>query len=269
MTRHQTFHDLHQSGCFVMPNPWDTGTARLMANLGAKALATSSSAHAFTLGRLDMQVTRDEALAHAQTLVAATSLPVNGDFEAGFSHTPDGTADTIRLASEAGLSGCSIEDTNPDGTAYPFALAVEKIRAAASAARALNHPFILTARADGVMNGTYDLAEGIRRLQAFEQAGADLLYMPIPPGPTELAQVIAAVRKPVNALAAGPLQRCTVADLAAMGVRRISLGSQLARAAQTAVINATRAMLHDGHFQPFYANLPGAEIDALLPRKDN
>ncbi|MBC7477585.1 MAG: isocitrate lyase/phosphoenolpyruvate mutase family protein, partial [Pseudorhodobacter sp.] len=134
--------------------------------------------------------------------------------------------------------------------------------------RALNHPFILTARADGVMNGTYDLTEGIRRLQAFEAAGADLLYIPIPPGPAELLQIIAAVRKPINALAAGPLQRCTVAALAAMGVRRISLGSQLARGAQSAVVNASRAILTDGHFQPLYANLPGAEIDALLPRKD-
>lgn len=268
MTRHQTFYDLHQSGCFVMPNPWDIGTARIIASLGAKALATSSAAHAFPLGRSDMQVSRDEALAHAQTIVAATPLPVNGDFEAGFSDAPDGTADTIRLASEAGLSGCSIEDTNPDGSAYDFDLAVEKIRAAACAARSLNHPFILTARADGVMNGYYDLAEGIRRLQAFEQAGADLLYIPIPPGPAELKQIIAAVHKPINALAAGPLQRCTVAELAALGVRRISLGSQLARAAQTAVVNATRAMLTDGHFQPLYANLPGAEIDALLPRKD-
>ena len=264
MIRHPTFHDLHQSGCFVMPNPWDTGTARLMAALGAKALATSSAAHAFTLGRTDMQVTRDEALAHAQMIVAATNLPVNGDFEAGFSDTPDGTAETIRLASEVGLSGCSIEDTNPDGTAYDFDLAVEKIKAAAAAARALNHPFILTARADGVMNGFYDLAEGIRRLQAFASAGADLLYLPIPPGPSDLKHIIASVPKPINALAAGPLTNLTVAELAAIGVRRISLGSQLARAAQTAVVNATKAILQDGHFQPLQTNLPGGQIDALL-----
>lgn len=269
MTRHQTFHNLHQSGCFVMPNPWDTGTARVMASLGAKALATSSSAHAFTLGRSDMQVTRDEALAHAQMIVAATPLPVNGDFEAGFSDTPEGTAETIRLASDVGLSGCSIEDTNPNGTAYPFDLAVEKIKAAAAAARALNHPFILTARADGVMNGYYDLAEGIRRLHAFAAAGADVLYIPIPPGPAELRQIIASVPKPVNALAAGPLTRLTVAELAAIGVRRISLGSQLARAAQTAVVNAAKAMLSDGHFQPLLQNLPGDQIDGLLTQKDS
>lgn len=265
MTRHQTFHDLHQSGCFLMPNPWDIGTARLMAALGAKALATSSSAHAFTLGRLDMQVTRDEALTHAQMIVAATPLPVSGDFEAGFSDTPDGTAETIRLAAEVGLSGCSIEDTNPNGpSAYDFDLAVEKVRAAASAARALNQPFILCARADGVMNGFYDLAEGIRRLLAFQSAGADLLYLPIPPGLAELKQVLAAVQKPINALAAGPLTNLTVAELAAIGVRRISLGSQLARAAQSAVVTAAKAMLQDGSFLPLKTNLPGTQIDALL-----
>ena len=269
MKRHQTFHDLHQSGCFVMPNPWDIGTARVMASLGAKALATSSAAHAFTLGRTDMQVTRDEALAHAQMIVAATNLPVNGDFEAGFSDTPEGTADTIRLASEAGLSGCSIEDTNPNNTAYAYDLAVGKIRAAASAARALNHPFILTARADGVMNGYYDLTEGIRRLQAFAAAGADLLYIPIPPGPAELQRIIASVAKPVNALAAGPLTKLTVAELAALGVRRISLGSQIARAAQSAVVNAATAMLQHGHFLPLQSNLPGDQIDALLTQKDS
>ena len=196
MSRHQTFHDLHQQGCFVMPNPWDVGSARLMAGLGAKALATSSAAHAFTLGRLDGgTLSRDEALAHAEMIVGATNLPVNGDLENGFADDPDSVAETVRLAAEAGLSGCSIEDTIPTTgmPAYDFALAVERIKAAASAARALKHPFILCARADGVMQGSYDLAEGIRRLQAFEAAGADLLYIPIPPDMKELSQVIASV----------------------------------------------------------------------------
>ncbi len=267
--RHQAFHDLHQQGCFVMPNPWDRGSARMMAGLGAQALATSSAAHAFVLGRADMGgVSRDEALAHAADLVAATGLPVSGDFENGFADAPEDVAQTIRLAAEAGLSGCSIEDTvmaagNP---AYEFALAVDRIRAAASAARALGRPFVLCARADGVMNGSYDLAEGIRRLQAFEAAGADLLYLPVPPGPAELAQVVASVRKPVNALAAGPLRQMSVAALAAMGVRRISLGSMVARLTHAAIRDSVTAMLGEGSFAPLMGAAPGSEIDALLAK---
>jgi 2-methylisocitrate lyase-like PEP mutase family enzyme len=265
--RHQAFHDLHQQGCFVIPNPWDRGSARMMAALGAKALATSSAAHAFTLGRPDMGgVTRDEALAHAQDLIAATPLPVSGDFENGFGDAPQDVADTVRLAGEVGLSGISVEDTRmaPGTPAYPFDLAVERIRAGAAAARALKRPFVFCARADGVMNGTYDLAEGIRRLQAFEAAGADLLYLPVPPGPQELAQVIASVTKPVNALAAGPLKSLTVADLAALGVRRISTGSQIARATHAILRDSVTAMLGQGSFAPLMATASGDEIDALL-----
>ena len=265
--RHQAFHDLHQQGCFVIPNPWDRGSARMMAALGAKALATSSAAHAFTLGRPDLGgVTRDEALAHAQDLIAATPLPVSGDFENGFGDSPDEVAETVRLSAEAGLSGISVEDTqmiagNPP---YPFDLAVERIRAGAAAARALSRPFIFCARADGVMHGTYDLKEAIRRLQAFEAAGADLLYIPVPPGAAELKQIIASVTKPVNALAAGPLKQLTVAEIATIGVRRISTGSQIARLAHAAIRDATTAMLDHGSFAPLAATASGEEIDALL-----
>lgn len=265
--RHQAFHDLHQQGCFVIPNPWDRGSARMMAALGAKALATSSAAHAFTLGRADLGgVTRDEALAHAQDLVSATPLPVSGDFENGFGDSPDDVAETVRLSAEVGLSGISVEDTqmilgNP---AYPFDLAVERIKAGVAAARDLGRPFIFCARADGVMNGSYDLAEGIRRLQAFEAAGADLLYLPVPPGKAELAQVLSAVTKPVNALAAGPLKALTVSELATMGVRRISTGSQIARLAHAAIRDATLAMLDQGCFAPLAGTASGDEIDALL-----
>ncbi|WP_103255833.1 isocitrate lyase/PEP mutase family protein [Tabrizicola aquatica] len=265
--RHQAFHDLHQAGCFVIPNPWDRGSARMMAALGAKALATSSAAHAFTLGRPDLGgVSRDEALAHAQDLLAATDLPVSGDFENGFGDSPDAVAETVRLAGEAGLSGISVEDTQmiPGNAPYAFDLAVERIRAGAAAARALGRPLIFCARADGVMHGTYDLAEGIRRLQAFERAGADLLYLPVPPGRAELAQVLASVTKPVNALAAGPLKRLTVADLATMGVRRISTGSQIARLTHAAIRDATVAMLDHGHFDPLAGTASGEDIDALL-----
>jgi 2-methylisocitrate lyase-like PEP mutase family enzyme len=265
--RHQTFHDLHQSGCFVIPNPWDRGSAKMMAALGAKALATSSAAHAFTLGRPDLGgVTRDEALAHAQDLIAATDLPVSGDFENGFGDSPDDVAETVRLAAEVGLSGISVEDTQmvPCTAPYAFDLAVERIKAGVAAARALRRPFIFCARADGVMHGTYDLKEAIRRLQAFEAAGADLLYIPVLPGKTELAQILASVSKPVNALAAGPLKQLTVAELAAMGVRRISTGSQIARLAHAAIRDATTAMLDHGSFAPLAGTANGDDIDALL-----
>jgi 2-methylisocitrate lyase-like PEP mutase family enzyme len=265
--RHQSFHDLHQSGCFVIPNPWDRGSAQMMAALGAKALATSSAAHAFTLGRTDGgTVTRDEAIAHAQDLIATTNLPVSGDFENGFGDAPEDVAETVRLSADAGLSGISVEDTQmrPGSPAYAFELAVERIKAGAAAARALKRPFIFCARADGVMHGTYDLAEGIRRLRAFEVAGADLLYIPVPPGRAELAQVLASVTKPVNALAAGPLKQLTVAELATMGVRRISTGSQIARLAHAAIRDATVAMLDHGSFAPLAGTASGDVIDALL-----
>lgn len=265
--RHQAFYDLHQSGCFVIPNPWDRGSARMMAALGARALATSSAAHAFTLGRPDLGgVTRDEALAHAQDLIAATPLPVSGDFENGFGDSPEDVAETVRLSAEIGLSGISIEDTQmtPGNPPYAFDLAVERIKAGAAAARALGRPFIFCARADGVMHGTYDLAEGIRRLQAFESAGADLLYIPVPPGRAELATIIASVSKPVNALAAGPLKQLTVAELATLGVRRISTGSQIARLTHAAIRDSVTAMLGDGSFAPLAGTASGDEIDALL-----
>ncbi|MBF9034434.1 isocitrate lyase/phosphoenolpyruvate mutase family protein [Rhodobacterales bacterium HKCCE2091] len=265
--RHDRFVALHAAGCFIMPNPWDMGTARMMAAMGAKALATSSAAHAFTLGRADLGgVTRDEALGHAQDILAATDLPVNGDFENGFGDTPDEVAETVRLAGEIGLSGCGIEDTRvaEGAPSYDFDLAVERIRAAVAGARALGRPFVLTARADGVMNGSYDLAEGIRRLQAFEAAGADCLYLPVPPGRAELEQVVSAVSAPVNALSAGPLRDLRLADFATLGVRRISTGSQVARVAHAAIRGCLGPMLVDGRFDALKTAAPGGEIDALL-----
>lgn len=264
--RHKTFAALHASGCFVMPNPWDLGSARMMAAMGAVALATSSAAHAFTLGRPDMGgVSRDEALAHAQDIVGATNLPVSGDFENGFGDAPEDVAETVRLAAEVGLSGCGIEDMafGDSVSAYDFDLALEKIRAGVAAARGLGRPFVLTARADGVMNEVYDLEEGIRRLQAFEAAGADCLYLPVPPGQAELARVLAAVKGPINALAVGPLQELSVSTLAGMGVRRISLGSQVARLTHAAIRDGMTGLMA-GTLSPFKASASGDEIDALL-----
>jgi 2-methylisocitrate lyase-like PEP mutase family enzyme len=265
--RHTAFAALHQSGCFVIPNPWDIGLARMMAAAGARALATSSAALAFTLGRPDMgRVTRDEALAHAEQMVRATPLPVSGDFENGFGDSPDEMAETIRLAAEVGLSGCSIEDTQmvEGNPAYSFDLAVERIRAAADTARSLGRPFVLCARADGVMNGAYDINEAIRRIKAFAAAGADLLYVPIPGGPEELSRVVMATDKPVNALAAGALATLSVADLAGLGVRRISTGSMIARLTHAAIADAMQAMLEHGNFSPFATAASGDRINAML-----
>lgn len=269
--RHTHFADLHAQGCFVMPNPWDAGSARMMAALGAKALATSSAAHAFVLGRPDMgTLSRDEALAHAQDILAATPLPVSGDFENGFGDAPEDVAETVRRAGEIGLSGCGIEDTvmSPGNPAYDFDLAVERIRAAVAAARALGRPFVLTARADGVMNGAYDLAEAIRRIQAFEAAGADCLYVPVPPGARELAQVIAAVEAPVNALLAGPLRKLSLEELTAMGARRLSLGSQMARVTHAAIHDVMTGVL-SGDFNGLRTAASGDVIDALLEKGAN
>jgi 2-methylisocitrate lyase-like PEP mutase family enzyme len=265
--RHQAFSDLHASGCFVIPNPWDAGSARMMAALGAKALATTSAGYAFTLGRPDMgHVSRDEMLGHAQDMVAATGLPVSGDFENGFGDDPETVAQTVRLAGEVGLSGCSIEDTMmTDGNpSYDFALSVERIKAAVAAARGLGRPFILCARTDGVMNGAYDTDEAIRRAQAFENAGADLLYAPLLPDLAALSRFVKSVSAPVNALAAGAVQKCTVGEIAALGVRRISTGSKIARLTHRVIRDSMTEMLGAGSFTSFNNAMDGGAVDALL-----
>jgi 2-methylisocitrate lyase-like PEP mutase family enzyme len=239
----------------------------MLAALGAEAIGTSSAAHAFTLGRPDGgHVSRDEALAHAAALVAATPLPVSGDFENGFGDGPEAVAETVRLSAEAGLAGISIEDAIPGGGAYDAILAAERIRAAVATARALPRDFVLVARADGVMNGDYGMDEALARIRAFDAAGADCLYVPLPPSPEDLASVVLATEKPVNALAAGPFARLSRADFAGMGVARISLGSALARVTHRAMRDAAAAILTDGDFSALTKGMPGAEVDALLAR---
>lgn len=263
------FRALHRPGePFILANAWDAGSARMLAGLGAQALATSSAAHAFTLGRPDMgHVTREEALAHAEALVSATPLPVSGDFENGFGDAPETCAETVRLAAEVGLAGISIEDTAlPAASAYPFDLAVERIRAAAAAARALPRDFVLVARADGVMNGTYEMDEALRRVRAFDAAGADCLYVPLPPTIDDLRRVCAATAKPVNALAAGSFLKFTRNEFAALGVARISLGSSLARATHRIIHDAASAMFGAGDFSPLGQSIPGSTVDALLEK---
>ena len=261
------FRDLHRPGSpFILANAWDIGSAKMLAGLGAEAIGTSSAAHAFTLGKPDMgYVTRDEALAHAQDLVAAVSVPVSGDFENGFGEAPEICAETVRLSGEIGLAGISIEDVAlPDATPYPFELAVERIRAAAAAARALPGDFVLVARADGIMNGQYDIEEALRRLRAYEDAGADCLYAPLPANMDDLARICAATTLPVNALAAGPYCKIKRAEFAAIGVARISLGAALARTTHRAIHDIGNAMFENGDFSALSKGISGDTIDALL-----
>lgn len=263
----ETFRALHVKGDpLLMVNVWDRGSARMMAAMGARALATSSAAHAFTMGRPDGgTVTRDEALAHAADIVSVTDLPVQGDFENGFGDTPDTCAETIRLAAEVGLAGICIEDIAlPSSEAYAFDLAVERIAAAASAARALPHDFVLTARADGIMTKAYDTDDAIRRLIAFEKAGADCLYAPLPPDMDALARICAATTAPVNALVAGPFAQYSLADFAKVGVGRLSLGSALARVTHRAIYDAATAMIGDGEFSALTQGISGDIIDEFL-----
>ena len=264
-----SFRDLHRPGDpFVLMNVWDVGSARVAAALGAEAIGTSSAAHAFTLGRADMGgVTRDEALAHAEVMVAATPLPVSADFENGFARDPDGVAESVRLAASTGLAGLSIEDTDLPGTdPYEFDLAVERIEAAVTTARSVDRDLVLLARADGVLNGNYGVDEGIRRLQAFGRVGADAVYLPGPPDVDALRTISESVSVPVNALAAGPFTSLTRDEFAQLGVARISLGSSLARVTHGAMIEAARSILDDGDFSPLAAGIAGSEVDALLHR---
>jgi len=224
------FRALHDgSGAFIIPNPWDVGSACVLAGLGFQALATSSAASASALGRSDGELTRDEALAHARLIVNATELPVSADLEKGFGDAPEVVAETIRLAAEAGLAGCTIEDAtrNQDRPLYDFGLAVERIAAASQAAHALPFPFVLTARAHNLLYAPASLDDTISRLQAFEKAGADVLFSPGLPDLAAVRAVCAAVSKPVNFMAGIKGKSFSVSDLAAAGVKRISLATSL------------------------------------------
>ncbi|MDD9922505.1 MAG: isocitrate lyase/phosphoenolpyruvate mutase family protein, partial [Boseongicola sp.] len=226
----------------------------------------SSAAHAFTLGRPDQgYVSRDEALAHAQDLVAAVDVPVSGDFENGYGHDPDTCAETVRLSAEVGLAGISIEDAAlPDDKAYERELAVERIKAASAAARGLSKDFILVARADGIMNGHYDIEEAIERVRGYDAAGADCIYVPLPKTIDDLKRVIAATDKPVNVLVAGPYANRTHNEFAQMGAARLSLGSSLARVTHRAIHDTAKAFLSDGDFSGLAAAMPGSDVDNLL-----
>jgi 2-methylisocitrate lyase-like PEP mutase family enzyme len=244
------FRALHvREGAFVIPNPWDTGSARLLAGLGFEALATTSSGFANSLGRLDGQVSRDEVIEHCSSLSAATDLPVSADLENCFADNPADAAATILLAAKAGVVGGSIEDYTGDplNPIYEFELAVERVHAAAEAASLLDFPFTLTARAENLLHGRHDLDDTIRRLQAFEAAGADVLYAPGLTTLEEVRLVTGALSRPVNVLAT-LVKGATVAQLADAGAKRISTGGALARAAITALLRAGMEMRNFGSF---------------------
>ena len=245
------FRQLHQRpGAFVMPNPWDAGSAKLLAKLGFEALATSSAASAMSMGRSDYQITRDEALAHALAIVQATDLPVSADLENGFGHRPEDAAETIRLAAEIGLAGGSIEDASQQAEQpiYDLGQAVERVAAAVEAARRVGRPFTLTARAENFLNDRPDLDDTIRRLQAYEAAGADVLFAPGLPSLEAVKTVCSALTKPFSFMVGIPGKSFSVAELEAAGVKRISLATSLYRAAMNGLKAAAEEIKRDGTF---------------------
>ena len=261
------FRALHTGRrAFVIPNPWDGGSARLLESLGFRALATSSAAAAATLGRRDYGITRAEALAMARVIADATDLPVSADLENGFGDAPEFVAETVRLAGEAGLAGCSIEDATGDDAhpLYDLGQAVERVAAAAEAARALPFPFVFTARAEGLLHERPDLDDVIVRLQAYERAGADVLFAPGVKTLAEVRAVCTAVTKPVNFMNGMKGATFAVAELEAAGARRISLAASLYRAAMTGLRDAAREVAESGTFAFAGRVMTSAELQPIL-----
>ncbi len=265
----KAFKALHDGDrLFVMPNPWDLGTVRMLEASGFKALATTSAGFAFSIGRRDWpgEVTRQEALRHARTIVRSTALPVSADLENGYGDTPEDMVKTVQLAARAGLAGCSIEDTtgDPGSPIYPFSQALERISAAAEAAGRLARPFILTARAENFLHGKPDLDDTLQRLIAFEAAGADVLYAPGLNTIDQIREVCTILQKPVNVVMGLKGTTFSLQELEESGVRRVSLGSSLARAAIGAFLRAVREVNNEGTFS-FAADAAGfGEIEDLL-----
>lgn len=264
--RAERFRELHRRpGIFVIPNPWDVGTARLLAQLGFEALASSSAGYAFSLGVRDNEVGREAMLRHVGELVAATDLPVSADLENGFGDDPETVAQTIRLGAAAGLVGGSIEDASrdPRKPIYDFQHAVDRVAAAVDAARALPFPFTLVARAENFLHGRSDLDDTIRRLQAYEAAGADALYAPGVTSREDIRTVCSSVKKPVNVLVSGSAPY-SVAELAALGVKRISLGSAMSRAALGGLMRAAREIQQKGTFTFLADTVPYEDLNAMM-----
>jgi 2-methylisocitrate lyase-like PEP mutase family enzyme len=271
--KRREFRALHQSGCFVIPNPWNVGSARYLQGLGFKALATTSSGYAHSIGYSDGDVTRDMVLAHCREIAQATDVPVNADFEGGYADDPEEVAENVRLCVATGVAGISIEDFtgNDADPLYDFDLAVKRVRAAREAIDKASGDVVFTARTEGFIKNRPDLDETVRRLKAFADAGADCLYSPGIKTREQIAATIKAVApKPINFLNSGAFGY-TVNDLAALGVRRISVGGTLARVAMHAFIQAARQIAQDGKFDSFAGVMPNAELNKFfhddLPRR--
>jgi 2-methylisocitrate lyase-like PEP mutase family enzyme len=260
------FSKLHADGCFVIPNPWNVGSARYLQHLGFKALATTSSGFAHARGRADGEVPREQMLEHLREIVEASDVPVNADFEGGYAEAPEGVAESVRLCVATGVAGLSIEDSTDDPAKplYDFDLALARVRAARAAVDRAGGDVVFTARTEGFIRGRPDLDETIRRLRAFADAGADCLY---PPGIKTREQITAVVKavapKPVNLLMSSA-SGLTVKDIAEMGVRRISIGGTLARVAWTAMMRSAREIAEQGKFDSFAGTVPNAELNALF-----
>ena len=265
--KRRRFHELHRSGCFVIPNPWDLGSARYLQALGFKALATTSSGFAWSHGAPDCSMSREEVLAHLQAMVAATDLPINADFQGGFAHEPAGVAESVRLAVETGVAGLSIEDStgNAAKPLYDLDDAVARIRAARQAIDRAGGDTLLVGRAECFLEGSPDIEETIARLQAYSNAGADCLYAPGIRSPEHIRRVVDSVApKPVNLLVGNAIQ-ASVAEIAALGVRRISVGGALARAAWGGFIRAAKMLAEEGRFDGF-ADTPSHDMLESLVR---
>ncbi|MEN0041536.1 MAG: isocitrate lyase/phosphoenolpyruvate mutase family protein [Pseudomonadota bacterium] len=264
----ELFEELHRPGDpFVIPNIHDVGSAKMMAAMGAKAVATTSAGFAFTVGQPDgIRVSRDEMLDHCEDVVRAVNIPVSADLENGYADDPDGVAECVNLAAEVGLVGCTIEDTSFDKAqpSYDFEIAVERVRAGAEAAEALPFPFMFCARADGVLIGSYDVQEAIRRLQAYEDVGAQMVYCPLPPSMEDYAAICASVSIPVNVLCAGNFTKYSRDDFAKIGAARISIGSALARVTHRAILDIGQSMIADGDFTGLQHSVSGGKIDKML-----
>ena len=247
----KTFRALHErEGAFIIPNPWDIGTARLLAHLGFEALATTSAGYAFSVGQRDNTITRDQMMKHVAEIASATDLPASADLENGFGDSPETVAETIRLAAGTGLVGCSIEDmaSQPDRAIYDLGFAVERVRAASEAAHALPFTFTLTARAENYLVGRPDLDDTIKRLQAYQEAGADVVYAPGLTNKADIVSVVGSVDRPVNVVMGLQNVQLSLAELSEIGVKRISVGSALSRAALGAFLRAAREMQSQGTF---------------------
>jgi len=264
--KRRAFHQLHAAGCFVIPNPWDVGSARMLQGLGFKALATTSSGFAWSHGHADNSVTRDMVLAHLADIVAATDVPVNADFESGFAPDAAGVAQSVRLAVETGVAGLSIEDATGDADRPLYTLdeATERVRAARRAIDEAGGDTLLVGRAECFLVGRPDLDETIARLKAYAQAGADCLYAPGLSTREQIAAVVAAVApKPVNLLV-GSTSELTLADIAALGVRRVSVGGALARTAWGAFMRAAKLIAEQGRFDGFADAASGKDLNAFF-----